>query len=238
MNEEYLKRFRKQPNSVFVKKIHTRLERKERIQAIKRYAVRSALALAFLFGVLMTFSSTVRADVISLIVKIGGLHFEVTSQNPHNPYLPERELVPEYLSWEEAGSRFLSPLQLPVYVPEGYEREANTHLYIWGDGTPTLEVFWRKKGGQSPMIGLFIAQCRDDAPGCGFRVGEEALEEIALNGKPAALIRGAWDSETRQYDLSAAIKVMWRYDEDTFYNLWSFDQNLADELIKMAESVP
>lgn len=235
MNEEYLKQFRKQPSSVFVRKIHIRLERKERIQAIKRYAVRSALALVFLFGVLMTFSSTVRADVISLIVKIGGMHFEVTSQNLHDPYLPERELVPEYLSWEDARSRFLSPLQLPVYVPEGYEREANTHLYIWGDGTPTLEVFWRKKGG---LIGLFIAQCRDDAPGCGFLVGEGGLEEITLNGKPAALIRGAWDSKTRQYDLSSTIKVMWRYDEDTFYNLWSFDQNLVDELIKMAESVP
>ena len=88
------------------------------------------------------------------------------------------------------------------------------------------------------MIGLFIAQCQADAQGCGFAVGEGALEEITLNGKPATLIRGSWDEGTQQYNLSVMTSVMWRYDENAFYKLWSFDQNLVDELIKMAESIP
>ena len=64
MNEDYLKQFRKQPNVSFVGKVHMRLERKERIQTIKSYIMRSALTLTLVFGSLMAFSFTVRAEVI------------------------------------------------------------------------------------------------------------------------------------------------------------------------------
>jgi hypothetical protein len=237
MNEEYIKGFRKSPDSHMIERIHVRLEKKERIQRIKRYSFRSALAFAFVLGMLMIFSSQVRAEVLSLFMKIGGVQYHVTSEHPFNPYIPAVELEPEYLSWDEARSRFLSPLQLPAYVPDRYEREADTHLYVWGDDTPTLEVFWRKKG-QFPMIGLFIAQCKEDAQGCGMAVGEGALEEITLNGKPATLVRGSWNEDIQQYERSVVISVIWRYDENSFYRLWSFDQSLEAELIKMAESIP
>lgn len=237
MNEEYIKGFRKSPGTKLIERIHTRLYKRERMQRIKRYSALSMFALIFVFGMLMVFSSTVRADVISIFRKIGGVQYHVSSESLLNPYIPAVELAPEYLSWEEASSRFVSPLTLPTYVPQGYERETNVHFYTWGDGTSTLEVFWRKKG-EFPMIGLFIAGCKEDAQGCGFRVGEGALEEITLNGKPAALTRGSWDEGTQQYEPSVLVSVMWRYDENSFYRLWSFDQSLADELIKMAESIP
>jgi len=238
MNDDYVKSFRKLPDARLIERIHVRLERKERRQALKRYSLLSAFALIFVFGMLMTFSSTVRAEVIGIFMKIGGVNYTVTSEFPGNPHIPEVVLEPEILSWEEAKSRFVSPLELPTYVPEGYEREADVPLTIWsGDNAHTLEVIWRKKG-QFPMIVLFIAQCQADAQGCGWSVGEGALEEITLNGKPAALFRGSWDVDKQQYDLSVMTSVMWRYDENAFYKLWSFDQNLADELIKMAESIP
>ena len=238
MNEDFIKQFRRLPDTAFVEKVRARLERREHRQALKRYSLLSVLTLLFVFGMLMTFSSTVRAEVIDIFLKIGGVQYTVDREYPGKG-LPEVLLEPEVLSWEEARSRFISPLELPAYIPEGYEREAEVQLTIWsGDDAHTLEVIWRKKE-QSPMIGLFIAQCQEDAQGCGIGVGEhEALEEITLNGKPATLIRGAWDVDEQRYDLSSMVSVTWRYDENAFYKLWSFDPSLADELIKMAESVP
>lgn len=237
MNEDYIKGFRKAPDLQLLGRIQARLEKRERRQLIKRYTFLSMLALVFAFGMLMTFSSTVRAEVISIFLKIGGVQYTVNREYPGKD-LPEVVLEPEVLSWEEARSRFVSPLELPTYVPEGYEREAEVPLTIWsGDNAHTLEVIWRKKG-QYPMIGLFIAQCQEESQGCGIGVGDDgALEEITLNGKPAALIRGAWDVDEQRYDLSSMVSVTWRYDENAFYKLWSFDQDLVDELIKMAESV-
>ena len=237
MNEEFIKQFRKSPASNFVEKIHGQLEKKEQAQRIKRYSLLSALALTFVFGMLMMFSSTVRADVISIFRKIGAVQYHVSSESPVNPYLPSVELESEYLPWEEARTRFLSPLELPAYVPQGYEREVDTSFSVWGNGDPMLQVIWRKEE-QFALIGLWINQCTEDVQGCGMSAGPGGLEEITFNGKPATLVRGAWNAETQRYDLSDSINVVWRYDENTVYQLWSADQSLVQELIKMAESVP
>ena len=237
MNEDYIKGFRKSPDSQLIGRIHARLEKREQTQKIKIYSFLSILAFTFVFGMLMMFSSHVRADVLTIIMKIGGVQYHVSSASPFNPYIPAVELATERLSWEEARTRFLSSLQLPTYVPLGYEREADTSFSVWGNGDPLLTVTWRREG-QFAVISLWINQCTEDAQGCGMGVGPGGVEEIILNGKPATLIRGAWNEETQQYGLSDAVHVVWRYDENTVYQLWSSDQRLAEELIKMAASVP
>ena len=70
MNEEFIKQFRRPPDFSFVEKIQMRLERKERIQVAKRYIVLSVLVLIFSFGMLMTFSSTARAEVLQTLEEI------------------------------------------------------------------------------------------------------------------------------------------------------------------------
>jgi hypothetical protein len=237
MNEEYIRGFQKSPDPRLISRIEARLEKRERTQWIKRYSLLSALVLTFMFGMLMMFSSSVRADVIRIFMKIGGVQYHVSSEKPFNPYIPSIELEAEYLPWAEARTRFLSPLQLPTYIPQGYEQEVDTSFSVWGNGDPMLRVIWRKEG-QFALIGLWINQCTEDAQGCGMGMGPGGLEEITLNGKPGTLVRGAWNEETRQYDLSDTISLVWRYDENTVYQLSSADQSLVDELIKMAESVP
>ena len=237
MKEEYIKSFRKAPDSQLLARIHARLERKERIGAIRKYSALSIFALIIVLGTLMTFSSSVRAYVLQTLEEIAGLRFEVTNDYPGERGEPVEELDAEHLPWDEARVHFLSPLQLPMYVPKGYEREADTHLYISADGKHVLEVFWSKEG-QSPRIGLAISQCKTGDPSCGLIIGEDTLEEIDINGKPAVLVRGAWNADTQKYDPSVWISLMWRYDENATYWLWSGDQSLMDELIKMAESIP
>lgn len=234
MNEEYVKSFRKAPDSQLLGRIEARLEKAERRQRVKRYSFLSVLALVFTFSLLMTFSSGVRAEVITIIKKIGGLQFEVTALPPWANE-PQTGPEPEVLSWEEASSRFVSPLRLPTYAPEGWERLADTEFYDWGGGTTTLEVFWAN-AGVLQAIGLSVSTCPIDDSACGLVLGEDTLEEITLNGEPAALLRGGWNGD--QYDPSGPISIVWRYDENTFYRLWASDPGLVDELIRMAESVP
>ena len=237
MNEDFMRQFQKMPDSILLEKIHARLEKRERAQIIKRYAFLSVLALVSMFGVLVTFSSTVRAEVLQTIEEIAGLQFEVTTDYPGNS--EEEIVVPsEHLSLEEAQGRFESPVALPTYMPPGYERQTDVEFLILGD-IPTLTIRWNSNKKHTGSIDLHIDHCSANIANCGLIVGEGALEEIMLNGKPAVVVRGAWNYDTQQYDLSVVTAVQWRYDENTVYTLqcWNPDISL-DELVKMAESIP
>jgi hypothetical protein len=238
MNDDFIKQFQKSPDSRFVERTHARLEKRERIQMFKRYSIFSTFALIFMFGMLMTFSSAARADVISIIEKIAGLHYEVTSNYPSYPDEDVITIYPEYLSLEDARSRFPFPIQLPIYVPDGYERRTDVELYYWGDGAPELVIRWEDNDKHTGHIFLRIKHCSSNLQPCGLIVGEGALEEITLNGKPAVVVRGSWNYDTHQYDLSAGIDIQWRYDENTVYTLSTWGEDKLEELIKTAESIP
>lgn len=129
MNEEYLRGFKRSPDPGMIERIHARVEKRERTHKIRRFSLLSVLVLTFIFGMLITFSSHVRADMITILMKIGGVQYHVSSEYPSAPAIEVVELEPEYVSWEEAKIRFISPLQLPTYVPEGYQQEEHTHFY-------------------------------------------------------------------------------------------------------------
>ncbi len=236
MNDKFINQFRKLPESKFVEKVHMQIERKERSQAIKRYSVLSAFALIFVFGMLMTFSSAVRADVLRTINEIAGLRFDVTSNYLGDPS-EEIIIVPgEHLSLEDAQSRFASPIMLPTYMLQGYERSNNVELFDFGD-MPMLVIRWSRN---EPFghIHLEIQHCSPSLGNCGLTVGEDSLEEIMLNEKPAVIVRGAWMMDTKQYDLSVVTAIRWKYDENTVYTLGCSNSEVSlEELIKIAESI-
>jgi hypothetical protein len=67
-------------------------------------------------------------------------------------------------------------------------------------------------------------------------VGEDAIEEINLNGRPAVIVRGGWNDDTRQYDFSLPAAIEWKVDENTIYSLTGYQS--LEELIRIAESIP
>lgn len=237
MNEEYLKQFRRMPDASFTEKIHARLARRERWQVIKRYTVFSAFASIFAFGMLMTLSSTVRASVLQTIEEIAGLRFDVTTDYPGDPGEEEIIAPHEYLSLEEAQSRFPSPVSLPAYLPQGSARQGDVLLTFFSPDMLMLTITW-----DNPETGSFtleILRCSSGSENCGLVVGEGALEEISLNGVPAVVVRGAWDADRQQYDASRPVSIRWKFDEYTIYTLasWSSEKSL-DELVRIAESIP
>ena len=236
MNEEFLKQFRKSPDSELVEKIHTRLGKRERAQKIKHYFTRSVLALILAFGMLLTFSPTVRAQVLYYWKKVAGMTFLVSNDLPADAYIMN---VDDYWSLEEAQTRFVSPISLPSYVPQGYERTPTVQHIL--DGYVDLATITWKKGYET--IDLTIQHCFPDlefdgekGANCGEGAIKQSIEEITLNGKPAALVYDPMTSETRN---PAGLSIFWRYNENTVYSLSIVDKYLSrEELIKMAESIP
>ena len=236
MNEEYLKQFRKSPDSELVEKIHTRLGKRERTQKNKQYFTRSVLALILAFGMLLAISPTVRAQVLYYWKKVAGMTFMVSNDLPADAYIMN---VDDDWSLEEAQTRFASPISLPSYVPQGYERTSTVQHIL--DGYVDLVTITWKNGYES--IDLTILHCFPDREfdgfkdvNCGAGIGENSIEEITLNGKPAALVYDPRMSESRN---SAGLSIFWLYNKNTVYALIFLDKDLSrEELIRMAESIP
>jgi len=228
------------PDSILLEKIHVRLEGKERKHRIKQYFTHSVMTLIFVFGVLLIFSSAVRARALQTIE-----HVQVLMCRKLQTYCvgdgvltPEQGLyVPlEYLSLHDAQVRFISPIALPTYVPQGFERLADVAFFDLA-GQPTLVVAWKRPNHYS-LIKLLISHHSFEIKEYAQTLGKGAIEETVLDGKPAIIVRGVWNIGVRENDFMMTA-LMWRYDENTVYSLMSLEQAVPlDELLKMAESIP
>lgn len=235
MNEDFIKQFRKLPDSKLTDKIRVRLERKDRMHAVKRYSLFSALTLILAFGMLMTFSSAVRAEVLQVMEEVAGLQFDVTTSYPGGDDEHVNIVPSEYLTLEEAYSRFPSPVVLPTYIPQGYERRDDLMLTPFPD-TPMLMITWMDVAGSA--FNLDIMHCSIGLENCGLTVREGALEETTLNGTPAVVIHGAWNSDSRQYNTSVTTAIRWKYDENTIYAISTWNPSMSlQELRRIAESI-
>jgi len=221
-----------------VEKIRVRLEKRERIQIIKRYSFLSVLALTFVFSMLMTFPSTVRADVLQTIKQspvvefLCNLKFSATCGGDGILTINPSEI----LSLEDAQARFASPIVLPTYVPQGFNRRADVELFDLTD-QPTLVITWDGKN-RARSIKLLISHHSMELEKYARTLGKGAFKETMLNGKLAVIVRGTWNIGIRENDL-VMTAVMWKYDENTVYSLLSLEQAIwLDELIKVAESIP
>jgi hypothetical protein len=236
MNEDYLKGFRKSPDVQMLDKIHARLERRERRQKIKQNFARSFLALTLAFGMLLAISPTVRAQVIYYLEKIAGVTFRIYNDLPADAYILK---VDDYWTLEEAQTHFASPISIPTYVPQGYER-TSTVEHILDGYVDLVTVTWSK---DYKTIDLTIQHCFPDlefdgikGANCGAGAIKKSIEEITLNGRPAALVYDSMTSETRN---PVGLSIFWLYNENTVYSLGVSGKYLSrEELIKMAESIP
>lgn len=255
MNEEFIKQFRKSPETQFVERIHARLERRERVQRYKNYLTRSALMLPLIFGTLMTFSSTARAEVSQAITRsqFGEILICYIGFNPVGTYIDGTFIEPnpvncpsgdgvltvnpnETLSLEDTQSRFTPPIILPTYVPKGFDRRDGIEFFDLAD-QPTLVITWELKNDYE-RIKLLVSHHSIELKTYARTLGKGAIEDVTLNGKPALIVRGVWNIGLKDNDFMMNA-VMWRYDENTVYALMSLEQAVPlEELIKMAESIP
>lgn len=228
------------PDSILLEKIHGRLVGKERKHRIKQYLTYSVTTLIFVFGTVLIFSSAVRVKALQTVEHVQVLLCKKLQMycSGDGVLTPEQGLdVPlEYLSLNDAQVRFISPIVLPTYVPQGFERLADVELFDL-PGQPTLVVTWDRPNHYS-LIKLLISHHSFEINEYAQTLGKGAIEETVLDGKPAIIVRGVWNigAQNRDFMMTA---IMWRYDENTVYSLLSLEQAVPlGELLKMAESIP
>jgi hypothetical protein len=240
MNEDFMRQFQKMPDAMFLEKVHVRLVGKERKHRTEQYLTRSLITLIFVFGMVLIFSSAVRANALQIIEHVQALMCKKwqTYCTGDGVLTPEQGLdVPlEYLSLSDIQNRFISPFVMPAYVPQGFERLEDVEFFDL-PGQPTLVVTWDRPNHYS-LIKLLISHHSFEINEYAQTLGKGAIEETVLDGKPAIIVRGVWNIGVQNRDFMMTA-IMWRYDENTVYSLLSLDQAVPlEELFKMAESIP
>ncbi len=229
-----------------------------KITFVKRLAV-VLVALLLVFTITMAVSPTARAAALDIVQNIGGLIFNEVE------HMEEADLPPgaigsyslyTHQSLEEAGITTRSyesydvadldevreklgfEFGIPGWTPDGFTLN-NEIRYLAPDG----EVFqvgiawlrWENPAGEA-VIDLNIQYPAQD--NVQHIVGQGGVEEIQVNGQPAALQRGLWNADTREWVETSLIVLSWSR-EGAVYTL-SADSTIVslEALVQMAEAIP
>src|SRR5688500_13221820 len=234
MNDDFLSRFRKPPPRAFAAQLYQRINTPMNTQrnfVMRRFSFEAAICLALLVAI--AFSPGARAAFSSLIQHIGGVTFlgpeETTSQVVATP---DKEVItPEdILSLSEARQKLPFQISLPTWAPDGFVMGSSVRISYFQNGFTPAIINWY---GSDPDIGnieLMVGQR------VSWLVDTDHLQEVQVNGQPAALVGGTWNEDTGQWDQESDLSLTWMKG-DVMYKL-SSPGAAVEALIRMAESVP
>jgi hypothetical protein len=236
MNEEFLRRYRKSPSREFSDALYKRISvqmNTKRTPPLRRLTFAAALCMALIAA--LAFSPSARAAFNGLIVEIGQMvFFEPEETASQATPLPESQvtIVPqETLPLAEAQARLPYSISLPTWTPDGFKMGTAVRISYFPGATPQVTITWY---GSDPNIGnidLTIFGQRVD-----WLVETNDVQEVEVNGQPAALVSGSWDADTGQWNNRAARMLNWMKGNE-MYQLYSPGAAVED-LIRIAESIP
>jgi hypothetical protein len=237
MNDGFLTRYRKSPPREFSEALYKRI--KVQMNPRKRFPFRRLTFAAALCAALVTalaFSPAVQAAFNGLIVEIGGMtFFEPDETESQATPLPESQvtIVPqEILPLAEAQARLPYDIRLPTWVPDGFKMGTSVRVaHFPGFATPEVTITWYGSDPDVGNIDLTIYGQR-----VNWLVETDNVQEVEVNGQPAALVEGGWDADTNQWSGEAARMLNWMKGSE-MYQLHSPGAS-AEDLIRMAESIP
>jgi len=234
MNDDFLIRFRKPPPRHFAaqlyKRINTPMNTPKQL-VMRRFSFAAAICLALLAA--LAFSPGALAAVNSLIRQIGGITFfgpeETASQVTATP--GAEVITPEdILSITEAREKLPFQLSLPTWAPDGFVMGSSVRISYFQNGFTPAIINWY---GSDPDVGnieLMVGQP------VKWLVDTDHLQEVQVNGQPAALVGGTWNEDTGQWDQESELSLTWMKGE-VMYKL-SSPGAAVEDLIRMAESIP
>ncbi len=227
---------------------------KPRMPVWKRVAL-SLATLVLVFSVAMVAFPSARAAVLEVIRRIGGIQVIETDQWPQTPEErrgswmtlvdtlpgdPPPEIIPEQkITLGEAEALLPFTPTLPTWVPEGYVLQDTVRVWLPTEGfTYTIAMWtWEKPG--HPVIDMSILHSLEADYAYSVVVGQDSVEEVSIAGRPAALVRGGWDRDTKRYGTQYGIlRLQWERDGLVLTLSGTEDATSADDLVRMAESIP
>jgi hypothetical protein len=236
MNDDFLTRYRKSPRREFSEALYQRIHvpmNTRRTPSLRRLTFAVALGMALIAAV--AFSPSARAAVQSLVVEIGGMFLmepdETASQATP---LPESQvtIVPqETLPLAEAQAKLPYSISLPTWVPDGFTMGTSVRIsYFPGAGPQVTMTYF----GSDPTVGNIDLTIY--AQHITWLVETDDVQEVEVNGEPAALVIGGWDVDVNQWSSEASRMLNWMKGNE-MYQLHSIGAPVED-LIRMAESIP
>jgi hypothetical protein len=234
MNDDFLIRFRKHPPRAFAAQLYKRINTPmytQRHLLIRRFSFAAAICLALLAA--LALSPGARAAFNSLMQQIGGVTFfgpeETVSQVIATP--GEEVITPEdILSLKEARQKLPFQISLPTWAPDGFVMGSSVRISYFENGFTPAIINWYGSDTDIGNIELMVGQR------VSWLVDTDHLQEVQVNGQPAALVGGTWNEDTGQWDQESDLSLTWMKG-DVMYKL-SSPGAAVEDLIRMAESVP
>lgn len=197
------------------------------------------MRLAWVFATLlalilvMAVVPAVRARFEDIVKEIGGIPILITEDFPFSD-IP-RTVPEDIITLEEARDHLGFEFNLPSYMPEGMVLQENE---IHASNIMTsIMLTWQDESIRGRVIQLII----DEAIDVGRVVGPDSITEVMINDTPAALSRGGWNGDTKEWEDNGARDLSWQLNGVRYWLSASSEEinGLSnEELIKIAESIP
>jgi hypothetical protein len=200
---------------------------------VSRFAVRLAFITVILFTVLFTFSQPVRASVLQWLREIAG--FEIEERDSLGAADEIDSIPPDYHSnlLEDVIGHLPYELSMPAYVPDGFLFQKRVSVT-----DNSIFMHWTSRNGDE------ILMLVDTDHGQRYVTGTDAAREIQVNGQPAMLIQGGFDSDNNWNPDMKMMNLVQRKDDVIYWLVYivssdgEFDsKSVQDELIHMMSSL-
>lgn len=248
MTDQFLKDYQHPPREAFADGLRRRLKTLEKEETVNpglnsarnrpRRLAFAALALLLAISLALWISPAARAQLQTIFTDVGGILFNETGKYPA-VLVSQVTIVPaEKLTLAQARESLPFEIALPEHLPEGYTLiDEVTVLNFAEYGILSASIRYRNPEPWLLPLGLSIHSQKDGQPWKQI-IGPNSTEEVQVNGQPAALVRGIWNGATQRWDNPENISLWWPLHGVT-YELQTVDSAIsADELIRIAESIP
>lgn len=245
MNNKFLTQFRQEPDPVFGNKLWGKLQQVAPETAVSPQSVRqrrsyrlAVAAVVFIFLVLASFSPAVRAQIDVILRQIGGQQFKETAVYPgatdEEVTIVESEILvgAEAQLLEDARRRLGLNFNLPTALPD---RFTMVDKVVYDELMGPSAMFRWEDSQSYYMLVLYVGRAN---PEINWVVAPGSLEEVQINGHPAALITGGWNADTHEWDDAEGAKELRWTQNGITYSFTMFGNILTEEaFIAIAESI-
>jgi len=237
MNDQFIKDYRKEPRNEAIRTLQDRFIFIEgnKTSFMKRPVTIGVYVLVLALILTPVISPPVRGHLGDWIRQIGGIFIKETDNYPGDDG-PLQTLPDNQLSLENARAQLPFTIDLPTWIPQGFNLRTNVKITHFQDVSSTVYIDW-----DTPSQSIFslIIQQRIDGDSGRFIIGAGGSEELQINGHPAVLFRGAWNADTNLWDSKLGLLTLSWQRKDLTYTLQGLDTDISvGDLIRVAESIP
>ncbi len=250
--DQFLTRYQREPSPYFAAELRQRLNQErgkatmiKNVSRNRRMAVSLAAAAMILIAALLIMPETRTALAQVLEQVVAGITFKQADALPQPGVSANGEVIVEQtapsFTAELAEIQQEIPFVMPRTVPSGFVMEPPQISYFGQDTAGTeddfilAEVQWLKNDGQG-LSGFVLSVTDHDES--SLLVGETShIEERLVAGRPVAVYRGGWNSETGAFEDMGIVNISWEMDGLNYHLNSVADSVSINTLVMIAESV-